>query len=157
MRVLIVVGGGFIGSHLARHHVTAGEAMQLLLRPTSNAVRIADLQTGAMVHHLERHDAPAPEAGLARIAEARLATGAIIKTGSGTALAVDELADRVAELAGGDHASILRRPHADPSPLLPVIGNLRSVIDRAPRLASIDDGRTALVVEMRSASVAVAA
>lgn len=56
MRVLIVGGAGFIGSHLARRIVAAGHRVDLLIMPGSDAWRVADLLPSVRLHRLPLSD-----------------------------------------------------------------------------------------------------
>jgi nucleoside-diphosphate-sugar epimerase len=55
-RVLITGGAGFVGAWLVRRLLAAGDELHLILRPTSNRWRIADLAGRYAAHHADLRD-----------------------------------------------------------------------------------------------------
>ncbi len=66
-RILITGGAGFIGSHLARRCVAGGHEVHVLLRPPSDAARLADMGASVNLHRLSQSDGQAVRACLAKI------------------------------------------------------------------------------------------
>jgi nucleoside-diphosphate-sugar epimerase len=58
-RVLITGGSGFIGACLARDLITAGQEVYLVLRPSSNLWRLADVEGQYTAHRADLCDGPA--------------------------------------------------------------------------------------------------
>ena len=66
-RILITGGAGFIGSHLTRRCVAGGHEVHVLLRPTSDAARLADMGSSVNLHRLTLSDGHAVRACLAKV------------------------------------------------------------------------------------------
>jgi nucleoside-diphosphate-sugar epimerase len=93
---------------------------------------------------------------LCRLAVAPVAGAEIFNIGSGEAIEMGQLADRIAVLAGVDPMRIVHRPQGDPTILRPGIERIRMRTGWAPRIR-LDDGLAELVEEARRAGTAVAA
>lgn len=63
-RILVTGGGGFIGAHLVRRCVAEGDDVHVLLRPATDAWRLADLVPAIGVHRLSLADRAALRACL---------------------------------------------------------------------------------------------
>lgn len=95
-------------------------------------------------------------AALVRLADARLAGGEVVNIGSGKSVAIAEIANLVAGLAGVDAGLFRSKPPHDPAILQLSIDRIAALIGWRPRIA-LAEGLAGLVADRGRVAVAVAA